>query len=63
MSGGGNLTVTFMTIANTLRLKSMLTVGNMTVNAPLVVGDGGVLNWSGGTLASSGSLTVATTGC
>ena len=53
MSGGGNLTVTFMTIANTFTLTSMLTVGNMTVNAPLVVGVGGVLNWSGGTLASS----------
>ena len=51
-----------MTIANTFTLTSMLTVGNMTVNAPLVVGDGGVLNWSGGTLASSGSLTVASNG-
>jgi len=43
-------------------LTNTVTSANLTINGTLLVGAGGVLDWSGGEIAPGGSLTVATNG-
>ena len=63
VSGAGTVTVTAaLETGPSFTLTNALTVDNLTITGTMLVGAGGVLNWSGGQLDPGADLTIGTNG-